>query len=464
MKYVNVLNNDIRDGVLILNEAVRGVAFYEDKIKAYRETVEDIIAVADDEDRDLNDEELKQVQEIQEKIDAFDAQITARKAAAKPLNSRGRKTKGTGTEVTDKEGKTLVPATPKAAGGGTFGFKNFGEFARTVALAGKKNPDAVQRFENAASTYNTELTGPDGGYLIPADFGTGIWEKVTGEGSLYSRCTEYITSGNSMVIPKDETTPWGSSGIQAYWEGEGAQITASKPTFQTETMRLNKLTALVNVTEELLADAPGLASYIEARTPIVMQQEVNDAIINGNGVGKPTGIMNAASILTLTKENSQDAATILFQNIINMYARLYAPLRGNAIWLINQDIEPQLDQLAFSKVGENMSGSQPLYMPVSGLQDSPNARLKSRQVLPNQSCQTLGTSGDIILTDLSQYAVLAQAGGIDAATSMHLYFDQAIMSFRFIFRMTGQPMWNSTISPRNGSNTLGWAVVMEDRD
>ncbi len=463
MKYFNVLDNEIRAGVLIINDvATRGSSFYQDKIDAYVADIEAIINAADDEDRELTEEETQNCEEMKSKINAWKKQLELRNLVSTPSNSRGRKVKNADTK--DKEGKTLVEPTLKPANSGTFGFKSMGEFANCVAMAKRENPDAMQRFQNAASTYNTELNGPDGGFLVPSEFGTAIWNKVRGEDSLLSRCTEYVTSTNNLVIPKNEDTPWGSSGTQAYWEGEGSQLTASKPNFQTESLRLNKLTALVNVSEELLDDAPALASWIMGNTPQVMTSEVNDAIINGNGVGKPLGILQAASLLTLTKETSQDAATVVFQNIINMYARLYAPLRGDAVWLINQDIEPQLDQLAFNQVGENLSGSQPLYMPVAGLQESPNARLKSRPVLPFQSCPTLGTSGDIVLVDLSQYAVLTKAGGIDTATSMHLYFDQQLMSFRFVFRITGKPMWNSTIAPRNGSNTLGWAVVMEDRD
>lgn len=462
MKHYNVLNEKFRNKVIIFNDVSgRGIEYYEDQLETLTEDLQAIVAIADEEDRDLTEEESEDAKKIENSIEACKQQIRIRNTIsrkAEKTESRGRKVRNSGTSI-------RVEPNIKPDNGGTYDFKNFGEFARTVALAGKKNEDAIQRFQNVASTYGSEINGPDGGYLIPADFGTELWKKVTGEGSLYSRCTEYITGSNSMVLPKDENTPWGTSGVQAVWLGEGQQGTETKPSFLTDSMRLNKLMCLINVTDELLEDAPGLDSYIRTNAPDVMTQEINSAIIDGNGVGKPLGILQATnSLLTLTKETSQDAATILFQNISKMYSRMYAPLRNNAVWLINQDIEPQLDQLAFTDPNGNIGGSQPLYMPVAGLQDSPNARLKSRPVLPFQACKTLGTSGDIILVDLSQYIVLAKAGGIRTETSMHLHFDQDMMTYKLTFRMTGKPRWSSTITPQNGSNTLGYAVVMEDRD
>jgi hypothetical protein len=46
---------------------------------------------------------------------------------------------------------------------------------------------------------------------------------------------------------------------------------------------------------------------------------------------------------------------------------------------------------------------------------------------------------------------------------MHLYFDAAALAYRFIFRVAGQPMWGSAITPENGNLTRSWAVALEAR-
>jgi hypothetical protein len=46
---------------------------------------------------------------------------------------------------------------------------------------------------------------------------------------------------------------------------------------------------------------------------------------------------------------------------------------------------------------------------------------------------------------------------------MHLYFDQAVTAFRFIFRVNGQPAWGSSITPQNGNNTRSCFVTLDER-
>ena len=65
-------------------------------------------------------------------------------------------------------------------------------------------------------------------------------------------------------------------------------------------------------------------------------------MINGTGAGQPLGLLNADATISVAKETGQAAATVLSENIFGMWARLHAPRRQNAVWLINQEIEPQL--------------------------------------------------------------------------------------------------------------------------
>jgi hypothetical protein len=46
---------------------------------------------------------------------------------------------------------------------------------------------------------------------------------------------------------------------------------------------------------------------------------------------------------------------------------------------------------------------------------------------------------------------------------MHLWFDYAVLAYRFIIRIAGQPWWASYITPRDGSNYLSWAVTLAER-
>lgn len=430
------------------------------RVTNFQNDAEAIIAAADADDRDLTDEELAQVETLRESIDRTTAQITAREAISVTATTRGRRTDPE-PRTPNAPARGTVPAVPRAPDNGRGGFSNFGEFARTVRMSGGGQVDNRLQVLNAASTSGSEGVGADGGFAVPPEFRRDIWTKVMGEESLISRADQLTTGGNAMTIPADETTPWQSSGgVQCAWENELATLSQSKPSLTMKNIRLNKLTALVPVSEELLEDAPGLDSYLRAKAPSKMQAKLNTAVVRGTGVGQPLGIINAPSLITVTAESGQAADTVLYKNIVNMWSRMYAPCRRNAVWLINQDIEPQLDMMEFSP---GSTAPVPVYLPAGGASAQPYATLKGRPVIPVEACSTLGDKGDILLVDMSQYMALTKGQDIRTDVSMHLYFDQAALAYRFIFRVAGQPWWGSSVTPENGNLTRSWAVALEAR-
>jgi len=64
----------------------------------------------------------------------------------------------------------------------------------------------------------------------------------------------------------------------------------------------------------------------------------------------------------------------------------------------------------------------------------------------------LGTAGDIILADLSQYLLITK-GGPQLASSIHVMFIYDETTFRIVFRCDGQPAWNSTLTMKDGTTT-----------
>jgi HK97 family phage major capsid protein len=412
---------------------------------------------------DLTDDETAQIEAEAAELENLNRGIKARKLLAP--KGQGRKT---APEPQNLDGAARkVPATVRD--NARQNFNHLGEVAMSVrAFAlGDRDGDGVKKLMNAATTYGNEGIGSDGGFLVPPDFASAIWKKVEAEENLMSRCTELTPEGNSMTIPKDETTPWGTTGVRVYWEPEAAAATASKGVFESSTFRLYKLMALAPVSDEMLEDARGFESWLMAKVPGLMSHKINSAIVSGTGAGQPLGILNSPSLISVAKETSQPADTVWFTNITKMYSRIYAPWRRNMVWLINQDLEPSLAGMAFQATGASSmlpgTSAVPAYLPANGLSGSPYATLMGRPVIPLEACKTVGDQGDIIGVDLRQYWLLRKAAGMRSDTSIHLYFDQAVTAFRFVFRVNGQPAWSSTIARENGSNTLSWAAVLDAR-
>lgn len=443
-----------------------------------------IQAKADQEGRDLTDDEQDEITRVFNNFEQIEGQIQRREriaAQADRLNQPGQRR----SEAPDPADTNVAarahghePQNRQTGSGGgriqiledpqmraRHGFHHFGEFAMAVRNAcapGSRQVDNRLEIWNAPSTYGNEGVGEDGGFAVPPEFRTDIMEKVQGEDQLLSRTDQLMSSSNAIVVPTDETTPWQTSGgMQSYWEGEADQFTQSKPKLNNISVRLNKLTTLIPVTNELLEDAPAMDGYLRRKAPQKMNFKINRAVIAGSGAGEPLGLLNSPALVTVAAESGpQTADTIIFENLVKMWSRMYGGNWSNAVWLANQDTLPQLLSLGFP----TSATAVPVFMPPGGLADSPFGRLLGRPIIFTEACNTLGDKGDILLVDMTQYMTALKAGGIRVETSMHLHFDYDMMAFRFILRVAGHPWWSNSISPRSGSsNTLSAFVTLAER-
>ena len=338
------------------------------------------------------------------------------------------------------------------------GYERGGDFYSDVVKAstGNETPERLGNWTKALSTYGNETVGADGGFAVPSEYRDEILYHVTGEESLLSRTDSYTIGGNSITFPDDETTPWQTSGgILAYWTGEAASLTQSKPALKQKNLRLRKVSCLCPVTDELLADASAMETFVTRKAGEKLSFKVDEALFRGTGAGEPLGFMNSGALVTVAKESGQAADTIVDNNIVNMWSRMYGPWRNGGVWYINQDIEPQLFTMSV--------GNWPIYLPAGSLNGSPFGTLLGRPVIATQHCETLGDLGDIVFANLGQYVTAVKSTGIESASSIHLWFDQDATAFRFQMRVDGMPWMGSTISPRDGSSTMSAFVSLAAR-
>jgi HK97 family phage major capsid protein len=111
------------------------------------------------------------------------------------------------------------------------------------------------------------------------------------------------------------------------------------------------------------------------------------------------------------------------------------------------------------------TGGVPVFMPANGAAGRPFDTLFGLPLIWNRQCKTLGTVGDIVLCDWSQYLVGLKAGqaGMQMATSIHIKFDYLQTAFRFSFRMDGQPWWKQALQPPESEKTLSPFITLATR-
>jgi HK97 family phage major capsid protein len=443
------------------------------KLLDLRDSANNVQARADAEKRDLTTEETAEIEGYFAQFEAVEAdigrrqkldEVNARLATPKPALTRPQAEDDPEPQAAARTRpvRASVPAQPRAQDTGKWGFRHAGEYLAAVMKASAKGGQTDPRLiANAPTSYGQEGVGSDGGFAVPPDFRTQIVSKVMGEDSLLSRTDQMTTSSNAITVPVDETTPWQTSGgIQAYWEAEAAQKRQSKPILGERTIKANKLVVLCPLTDELLEDAPSMASYVNRKAPEKIDFAVNNAILNGSGVGQPLGILNSAGTIIQAAESGQAADTIRHLNINAMWARLTPAAKRNAIWVMNSDVEAQLSLLSFR---DQASTPIPIYLPPGGVSGSPYGSLMGRPVITSEASPAVGDQGDIIVGDFSQYMTVVKGGGIRQDVSIHLFFDYDITTFRFVLRIGGQPWWNTPMARTGAQSSRGFFISLAAR-
>jgi len=332
-------------------------------------------------------------------------------------------------------------------------FATAGEFFQAVKNAALyPGQQDVRLFPLKQATGLSENVPADGGYLLAPQVAGGIIERMYSTGEVLNRVASDTIGPNSnsmLYNAVDETSRadgyrWG--GILGYWLAEAGTKTKSKPTFRQMELKLKKVAALCYATDELLADAVALESWLSRTVPLELRFQVENAIINGNGVGMPLGIMNSPCLVSVTRI---DANEIDATDLANMYARRWAGV-NDYVWYVNPSIFPQLVNLVL--------GNFPLYIP-AGIHGAPNPTIFGKPVIETEYTAALGTTGDIMLASMSQYQTINK-GGVQAASSIHVQFLTDETTFRFVYRIDGQPLWHSALTPYDTGNTLSPFVVL----
>ena len=309
---------------------------------------------------------------------------------------------------------------------------------------------------------------------------TGMSVSVPSEGGIFLQgetSTELMTNGfnNSEILPRtakrtltatqyvkiigiDEQSRVDGSrggGIRVYTNKELGEYTASKTKFAEIRVEPQKLTGLFPASDEMMRNVTFLGQEVRQLFGEEFAFKCQNLGIRGSGAGEALGILTANCKVSVAKETGQKAKTILTTNLSKMWAR-FTGRRANAAWFINRDVNPELDALSITA---GTGALEPRFITY----DSQGVlRIKGAPVIEIEQCETLGTEGDIILADWSQY-VCADMGDIQEAMSIHVDFIYGQQLFRFTYYFDGQPRWKSAITPFKGSNTVSPFVVLAVR-
>lgn len=297
----------------------------------------------------------------------------------------------------------------------------------------------------------------DGGILLDPTLSATLIKPIHDEGPFSNDATKLPVGNNSnsgWINGVDETSRatgsrWG--GIQGFRLAEAATKTASKPTFRRISWELKKYAVVIIATDELLNDSTQFNTICYEGSKEELSFMLNDDILNGGGLGGPLGIMQSGALVSFAR---LDANKIQGTDISAMWQRMSPRSKANAKWYVNSETAPQLDALF-------AVGSTAVLFPYAGYNQALGVRtLYGKPIIETEFNAALGTIGDIVLADMSQYLLWEDAGGVKDSVNMYLYWLTDETAVRFVMRTDGKPNIAAPLTPYKGTLTKSPFVAL----
>lgn len=379
---------DINDILLKRNEIIAQMKAVLDKVEA--------------EDRDLNSAE-------QESYEAMDADQSTLKKRADRLHNAAELNEGLTINQSvssrlnvDQENIKNVFASKEYKGA-------FNIYART-GKAGLSH-DILNALQVG--------TDSEGGYITPEEFDTTLVEVLQDINEVRKFVTVISTSS-------DRNIPIESSLGVAAWTAEEASFNESDAAFGQAVLGAHKLTTIIKVSEELLADAFfDVSGYLARNFGKRFGIAEEAAFINGDGSGKPTGIVPGSGLGV----TAAGAAAITTDELLDLYHSVPRMYRKKAVFL--------LSDLTIKAIRKLKDGdSQYMWQP--GLQAGQPDLLLGRPVIDSSAMPAMTTGlKSVVFGDLSGYVVADRSSAV-VQRLIELYAANGQIGFRGFKRMDGK--------------------------
>ena len=359
-----------------------------------------MLDVADAADRDLNGDE-------QAKYEAMESDIAS-------IDKRVKNAKTQEALESTLDGLRDTPAMPVIdnASNSKFG-KKYGDAFYNVMRVGTSGVDHTVM--NALQVG----TNSEGGFITPESFETALITALQ-DISEIRQYADVIQTTSTNNIPVETTLG------TATWTAEEGAYTESDAAFGRVQLEAHKLATITKVSEELLQDAFfNIETYLATNFGKRFGLAEEAAFVNGNGSGKPTGIVGGSS----AGVTAAGATAITTDELIDLFHSLLRPYRANAVWMINDSTAKLIRKL---KDGDNQYIWQP------GLVAGQPDLLLGRPVVVCASMPAATTGNkSVIFGDLSNYTI-ADRTGLTMQRLNELYAANGQVGFRAFKRTDGK--------------------------
>ena len=308
--------------------------------------------------------------------------------------------------------------------------------------------------------------GGAGGFLMPVSFFGELLDASLQQEVIRPLCNVVPMSTRQGVAPVfdyADGTSGKRAGLQLLWGPEATSFTEQRGKGREIGLNASKGSIYCRVSRELVSDVPMFDRQLGAAMVAALAEGLDIIFMTGTGAGQPLGVINATNAITVSKEGSQAANTIVLNNVTKMFARLSPKSYSRAVWLIHPTTIPAL--LTLAVVVQNVAATENVGGSTAGavtVDANGQIRIFGRPTIVTDACSALSSLGDIALVDLSKYLVGLRSDAVIARDESR-YFDSDEIAFKLTIRVDGQPADKDAMKLRDGTNTVSPFVVLQAR-
>jgi HK97 family phage major capsid protein len=334
----------------------------------------------------------------------------------------------------------------------------------------------------------TTFSGPDVGFTVKPGYADEVYDRTRttfGPSNLVqwweveTRQYEFPTVQETSRVSGQR---WG--GITSTW-GLGETVLPAQVDGKVSMADFvnERLLILTTLSRDIWSDAKKLERWLNYVALAEVRFNIELAILMGiTGCARPMSVVNSPCTVTIAKQSGQGSGTIEAINIDQMWSAIAAGNKRNACWFASDSVISAIDQLAVSGQWPEIN-----YIP-AGRYGNAYPTIKGKPLFYCEACPAIGTPGDIICADLSDYVftyMKAPAGGISISVDVSPGFGRSGMiglpdgalerrasadvlfttdqiALIFKFRGDGRFLWNTTVTSLNGA-TVGPAAIIAQR-
>ena len=308
--------------------------------------------------------------------------------------------------------------------------KNFGDFLMAIKRGDEKRLSGIYGSMKDLG----EGSGASGGFLVPEEYATNLLNVAAMQNQVYSRVSRVPVTRESGTYPALDQyfTPTAGSGQTAFAGGvkgtftaAGATFTETEPAFTMLQWRLSKVGGMTEVENELIEDSPfAIEALLRGLFAVAIAARNERNILRGSGISEPLGILNAPAAIGISDATN---ASFTWTDVAAMYSR-FKGVGGSPVWIIHPSVWPKIMTMA--------NGTDNVWQ--SNIQSGPTNVLNGYPILVSEHLPQIGTSGSVVLADLSGYLMFEKAG-LSIAYSDQVGFTRDVGTWRFRQRNDGKP-------------------------